>query len=819
MPTFDRQDKFSPDKAFSRVVWGERSKVLETELSEMQKILQHQTLALGEAILSNGFVDELPNITYENDELTIDPCAFVIDGFVYRVQSPLVLSQVQPESTVYIEVSEAEVSYQDTIRKDGNYTDGGEDLPDNGILDPDFGVETTRRVQWQIRLVTDDSDESKRYLPVCTVHGENAGVWEYEDLRQLCSLKSTYDVARKAEVDAVQTNLNNHANATTGVHGATSAATPNTLVQRDPAGRMKAGAPSAADDVARKAEVDAVLSAASTAVNAGYNEDPNTTQKAYILTNHANSPIGGTFWHIRTFFYGSLTGNRAQIAIRYANTDQMFIRRYNDGVWAPWVEVVTAERGFFNTDLVLPNGKGLYVRDTNGNVQLVGAINDSNLILLGDPDLPTYIRGTEVKINGNTAWHSGNDGAGSGLDADLLDGRQPSTSASANTIVQRDGSGRAKFAAPVDSDDAARKAEVDATISGKEIPGNDANNAIKTGYYYFNPSTVNGPGFQYGIIHTMVSNGDTHNGTDNWVFQVAYTTGYNAIKTRRKINAGPWSDWAWVWTSESDGPGSGLDSDLLDGIQAERFIYGDNARGTVHYAGDLNNITKSGFYYAFSGHSNGPSGANGFLIHHQMSVDNNFAAQTFIDYNNDRFYFRRKVDGTWQGWKKIWNESNDGPGSGLDADTVDGQHASAFWTKSEIPYETGTWTPELTFGNSSSGITYSNRKGRYTRIRNVVYWTMEMQLSSKGTATGTARISGLPFIPLSTAPDVILPVGYATRITLPSGGAWVSAQIFWNSAALVLFASGNVGTNAVITNEHFADSSGLKIQGFYFIPD
>ena len=38
-------------------------------------------------------------------------------------------------------------------------------------------------------------------------------------------------------------------------------------------------------------------------------------------------------------------------------------------------------------------------------------------------------------------WHSGNDGSGSGLDADLLDGMQPSTSNSANTIARRDGSG------------------------------------------------------------------------------------------------------------------------------------------------------------------------------------------------------------------------------------------------------------------------------------------------------------------------------------------------------------------------------------------
>lgn len=38
-------------------------------------------------------------------------------------------------------------------------------------------------------------------------------------------------------------------------------------------------------------------------------------------------------------------------------------------------------------------------------------------------------------------WAAGNDGAGSGLDADLLDGLQPAVSDNANTIAQRDGAG------------------------------------------------------------------------------------------------------------------------------------------------------------------------------------------------------------------------------------------------------------------------------------------------------------------------------------------------------------------------------------------
>jgi len=44
--------------------------------------------------------------------------------------------------------------------------------------------------------------------------------------------------------------------ATSGIHGATSSATANRIIIRDSAGRAKVAAPSASDDIARKAEVD-----------------------------------------------------------------------------------------------------------------------------------------------------------------------------------------------------------------------------------------------------------------------------------------------------------------------------------------------------------------------------------------------------------------------------------------------------------------------------------------------------------------------------------------------------------------------------------
>ena len=53
------------------------------------------------------------------------------------------------------------------------------------------------------------------------------------------------------------------------------------------------------------------------------------------------------------------------------------------------------------------------------------------------------VRGADALVtsNGNTMWHAGNDGNGSGLDADVLRGAAPNVSASNSTIVQRHSSG------------------------------------------------------------------------------------------------------------------------------------------------------------------------------------------------------------------------------------------------------------------------------------------------------------------------------------------------------------------------------------------
>ena len=60
-------------------------------------------------------------------------------------------------------------------------------------------------------------------------------------------------------------------------------------------------------------------------------------------------------------------------------------------------------------------------------------------------------------------------------------------------------------------------------------------------------------------------------------------------------------------------------------------------------------------------------------------------------------------------------------------------------------YEEGTWTPAVTFGGASVGITYTVQSGTYTKIGNTVHVVARMTLSSKGSSTGSASTSGAPF--------------------------------------------------------------------------
>jgi hypothetical protein len=64
-------------------------------------------------------------------------------------------------------------------------------------------------------------------------------------------------------------------------------------------------------------------------------------------------------------------------------------------------------------------------------------------------------------------------------------------------------------------------------------------------------------------------------------------------------------------------------------------------------------------------------------------------------------------------------------------------------------YEEGTWTMGVSFGGGTTGITYNANSGTYTKVGRKVTISGYIALSAKGSSTGNARITGLPFTSLS----------------------------------------------------------------------
>jgi len=137
--------------------------------------------------------------------------------------------------------------------------------------------------------------------------------------------------------------------------------------------------------------------------------------------------------------------------------------------------------------------------------------------------------------------------------------------------------------------------------------------------------------------------------------------------------------------------GKAADSELLDGIDSSRIIFGNNSSGTnERNVTDWNAPTKTGFYSDDAAANRWASATDwSSILHFKLYDDNNnYASQLGFNTYDDGLYTRTNSGGTWTSWKEIWHAGNDGSGSGLDADLLDGQHASSFANSSHAH----TWT-------------------------------------------------------------------------------------------------------------------------------
>ncbi|MBV2149279.1 phage tail protein [Sphingobium sp. AS12] len=241
---------------------------------------------------------------------------------------------------------------------------------------------------------------------------------------------------------------------------------------------------------------------------------------------------------------------------------------------------------------------------------------------------------------GHLVWDAGNDGSGSGLDADLLDGQDGSYY---SNVVARLGYTPLDNAAYTAADVRAKLLTVDGSGSGLDADLLDGQDG---GYY------------------------------SNIVARLGYTplnvTAYTAADVRTKLLT-------------VDGSGSGLDADLLDGQDGSYYSNiiarlgftpvnktGDTMSGSLEIAqvGSPSLSLNSGGV----GVGRLAMQSDGNLV---LYRDDGSGQQPIfsIPSQTDPFNVQRIM--TRQG-HLVWDAGNDGSGSGLDADLLDGQQGSYY---------------------------------------------------------------------------------------------------------------------------------------------
>ena len=295
--------------------------------------------------------------------------------------------------------------------------------------------------------------------------------------------------------------------------------------------------------------------------------------------------------------------------------------------------------------------------------------------------LATFIRQTP-KVNANVIWHAGNDGPGSGLDADTLDTLQASQFLRSDANDSTSGiltTGQVRWGTGNSYSGNARSV----------VLGYSGGNYGAIGYGWHPTSTS---GQHTSQINDLQSRIDLYNGIVVYGSGSAQSVGSTVSWTTLldcRTNAFSYKGNS-IWHAGNDGPNSGLNADLLDGSHSSAFAtlsgsnsfsnsYNEfgNATGSVSNDGSWNgrvNVAGNsharldvkavgdgivGTMYAHNGHS-GPR--FGSMSNHQVDFMINGAVKSTLSTAGS-------LSTTQQG--TLWGSGNDGPGSGLDADTLD----------------------------------------------------------------------------------------------------------------------------------------------------
>ena len=236
-----------------------------------------------------------------------------------------------------------------------------------------------------------------------------------------------------------------------------------------------------------------------------------------------------------------------------------------------------------------------------------------------------------------------------------------------------------------------------------------------------------------------------------------------------------------------DGGGSGLDADTVDGIQASGFLRsnaGDTAAGNITFTakllGDtsttsiLNGANVSNVNDGFTNDigtgkaaglqpfrysnttTNTPLGGSGSMANnanwglslysHGTGGGGNYGLQmSGGDNDNQLFFIRRVSNGSFGSWFEVWHSGNDGGGSGLDADKLDGIQSSSFLRSDATDTASGAITLSnfVSFTMDGNTITGIDDSGEFTNNDSHIMTSaaVEDKILGYGYTTNTGNVT------------------------------------------------------------------------------
>jgi len=129
-------------------------------------------------------------------------------------------------------------------------------------------------------------------------------------------------------------------------------------------------------------------------------------------------------------------------------------------------------------------------------------------------------------------------------------------------------------------------------------------------------------------------------------------------------------------------------------------------------------------------------------------------------------------------------------------------------------YEEGTWTMGVSFGGASVGVTTAYNTGTYTKIGRQVTVNGYLALSNKGSSTGTAKITGLPFTIANTTGNLVAAALRFDSITFTNQFQGYGGD---NSTTISLEEITILGAVTVLTDADFSNSCSIMVSLTYFV--